>query len=452
MELMMTAKIRQVSIYDLEVSGYNDHIYHRINSDDADIEDLAASIKKNGVLEPLVISEDGFIISGHRRRMACIKLGIKTVPCITEPVNVDDPKYLKLLREYNRQRVKSIDEVIREQVLDVSGEDIDSFYKARIEKTRVSIPEISITGEKKRAGISKNKQPFLNSIIEIINSLYDFWPLSDRKIHYELLNDPPLKHAKKPDSIYQNDRKSYQSLCELLTRARLVEIIPWDAIDDPTRPRTNWDVYPNIQLFIKSQMQGFMNGYFRDYMQSQPNYIVIVAEKNTLEGTIRPIAMEYTIPYIIGRGYCSIQPRHEIAEKFIKSGKKRLVVLILSDFDPDGEMIANSFSVSMRDDFGIEAIYPVKVALKKEQIDAFHLPESINKAKQGSSNYKNFVKKYGPDVYELEALKPKALQELLDDAIKSVIDIDLFNAEIEQEQKDITVIKEYRDKILKAIN
>ena len=42
--------------------------------------------------------------------------------------------------------------------------------------------------------------------------------------------------------------------------------------------------------------------------------------------------------------------------------------LVLSDFDPEGEDIAHSFARSMRDDFGIDQIELVKVALTDRQV------------------------------------------------------------------------------------
>ena len=47
----------------------------------------------------------------------------------------------------------------------------------------------------------------------------DFCPLSDRSMHYALLNDPPVRHAGKPESVYGNDRASYHDLTDLLSRA-----------------------------------------------------------------------------------------------------------------------------------------------------------------------------------------------------------------------------------------
>jgi hypothetical protein len=76
-------------------------------------------------------------------------------------------------------------------------------------------------------------------------------------------------------------------------------------------------------------------------MQSQPNHSEIIGEKNTIGSIIRPVAAEYCIPMTLGRGYCSLPPRHEMAKRFQRSGKEKLLILILSDFDPDGETVSN---------------------------------------------------------------------------------------------------------------
>lgn len=53
----------------------------------------------------------------------------------------------------------------------------------------------------------------------ILAQRVEFWPLSDRSIHYALLNDPPLRHGGKPDAVYASDRASYHDLTNLLSRA-----------------------------------------------------------------------------------------------------------------------------------------------------------------------------------------------------------------------------------------
>ena len=46
------------------------HQLYRPTSDDPDISALAESIRKNGLQEPLIVTQDDFIISGHRRYAA----------------------------------------------------------------------------------------------------------------------------------------------------------------------------------------------------------------------------------------------------------------------------------------------------------------------------------------------------------------------------------------------
>src|SRR5207302_7052780 len=126
------------------------------------------------------------------------------------------------------------------------------------------------------------------------------------------------------------------------------------------------------------QLDGFLKFYYRNLMQSQPNHIEIVGEKNTVAGIIRPVAMDYTVPYTIGRGYSSLPPRRDMAVRFWRSGKEKLLLVVLADQDPEGEDIGRSFAQSMRDDFGITNIVPIKVALTAEQVESLHLPPNLH--------------------------------------------------------------------------
>ena len=280
----------------------------------------------------------------------------------------------------------------------------------------------------------------------------EFWPLSDRQIHYALLNDPPLIHASKPNSRYINDSEgsSYESLTELLTRMRLTGMIPFEAIADETRPVADWNIDRDVSGFISRELDLLLKGYWRDLLQSQPNHIELIFEKNTLLGILRPVAQAYTLPYTSGRGYCSLPPRHAIAERFRKSGKQKCILLMISDFDPDGETIAWSFARSIRDDFGIGSVEGVKVALTHEQTQKYKLTPDA-KAKKGSSRWAEFVEKYGENVFEVEALEPAVLQQIVRDAIDSVLDIGTFNAELDREKQDAANLDGIRKRAHKAI-
>jgi len=445
-------KVSLVLLSKIRPSEENDILYHPVNPKDPAIQALAESIGINGLLEPLVLSKDLHIISGHRRYAACRLAKLPQVPCeIRTGILSGDPEFITLIREFNRQRVKGVDEIFREAMVDATAEDedaIDAVLLDRARREEIDIDAMEIIGIKTRKRISEAKAPFMAAILKVIGEQREFWPLSDRQIHYQLLNSPPLIHAKKA-GLYGNNKKSYSSLCELLTRARLEGSIPWNAIADPTRPVTSWKVHPNVTPFVQEQLGDFLTGYFRDYLQSQPHHLEIIGEKNTIAGIIRPVAAEYCIPFTIGRGYSSLQPRYDLSRRYEASGKGKLVLLILSDHDPDGEEIAQSFARSMRDDFGIADIHAIKVALNRDQVDGLALVPAMQ-AKEGSSNYGKFVAQHGHDVFELEAVPPKWLQDRLREAILSVLDVDALNREKEQERADVLALKEMRAKVLDA--
>jgi hypothetical protein len=449
----------------LRPARVNSQIYRPVSEDDPELRALAEDIRENGLLTPLAVSKDMVIISGHRRRVACQLVGIKNVKCQVLDIVSTDPAFIQFLVSYNKQRIKTNAELIHEEVVqDNPKEARRALVEHRQKAARVNLDTIRIEGHKRRAKISSAKAPFLEAVITILEDYRDFLPLSIRQIHYYLLNDPPLIHAGKPEWVerkrggewvqvsnrYINDIYSYNSLDELVTRARLDGHIPWDAIADETRPVVVWDAHRSIQPFVRAQLDDFLQDYARDLMQSQPNHIEIIGEKNTIQGVISPVAMEYCIPYTIGRGYASLPPRHKMAERFRHSGKENLVVLALSDFDPEGEDIAHSFARSMRDDFGIKAIKPVKVALTGAQVRQLHLPPTM-KAKSGSSRHKGFVARHGDDVFELEAVTPDRLQGILRRAIDSVIDVDAFNAEINAEEQDAADLERCRRQLLRSV-
>src|SRR5262245_60813515 len=62
---------------------------------------------------------------------------------------------------------------------------------------KFKVEPIELRAVRPRCKISPAKFPFLEAIEKVIENLEDFWPVTDRQIHYGLLNDPPLIHASK---------------------------------------------------------------------------------------------------------------------------------------------------------------------------------------------------------------------------------------------------------------
>lgn len=428
----------------------NDQVYNPVREDDPDTittaNGLRATIDRFGIaaIDPIIVTLDNVILSGHRRRVALLLLGETHAPVRRLDIRSTDPDFAEFLVRYNTQRDKDPAVRVREQLVLT---DPDEAYRVvrsqRVEKARVRVAPVQLNGYRGRSLISAAKQPFLDAVRRVLDDLADHWPLSDRRIHYALLNDPPLIHAKKPGSRYRNNHTSYKAVCDLLTRARLAGLIPFEAIGDETRPVSEWTVYPSVGPFVNREVANLFRRYWRDLMLGQPNHVEVVCEKMTAESTIRRVCADFTIPYTVGRGYCSLPPRKAMADRYRASGKAKLVILFLSDHDPEGEDIPETFARSMRDDFAVEDVHAVKVGLKAEQVRALSLPPNTE-AKTSSSRFHRFAAKYGRHAYELEAVAPDLLQQWLREAICAVIDVDTFNAQVEREREDAATLAVYK--------
>lgn len=121
--------IRKLS--ELKASPENDNLYGPVDPNDFSVRELAESIRQHGFNGSLVISLDDYILSGHRRRVAATLAGLVEVPCITDPIYrrhpdtpfVTNPDFVAKLEAYNRQRVKSLDDMLHEAVVKANPDD-----------------------------------------------------------------------------------------------------------------------------------------------------------------------------------------------------------------------------------------------------------------------------------------------------------------------------------------
>ena len=97
----------KVSVDEIKPHPLNEKIYASSN-----IDDLLASIKEQGLLAPLVINQNNFCLSGHRRLEAILRLGWDEVE-VTRVTTTDDEAKL-LLVHANKQRVKTYADVLNE--------------------------------------------------------------------------------------------------------------------------------------------------------------------------------------------------------------------------------------------------------------------------------------------------------------------------------------------------
>lgn len=114
--------MKQIELIPLDKLGPS-LISQRTNFDESSLEDLVSSIRKFGVLEPIIINDiNGVytIISGTRRAMACDILKIPAVPAIIITASAEDVEIIKLHENLFREELNIIDEAKSLSVLELT--------------------------------------------------------------------------------------------------------------------------------------------------------------------------------------------------------------------------------------------------------------------------------------------------------------------------------------------
>ena len=81
--------------------------------DDEKIEELAASIKENGLIQPIIVRKynRGYqIVAGERRYRASKLAGLKTVPCVIKDIDDKQVDTLAIIENIQRENLSPIEE------------------------------------------------------------------------------------------------------------------------------------------------------------------------------------------------------------------------------------------------------------------------------------------------------------------------------------------------------
>jgi hypothetical protein len=451
-----------VPVSSIQPSPENDNLYGEVTHDEK-LSDLVSSIRRLGLAQPIIVSEDDFIISGHRRYAAIREIGIDEVPITRWPIRRTESleRWPKLLADFNPQRVKSAASLLKEALVRHANNPAALLVDREKEKLAAieqAIDYMTVKGTKTIKPVSDNKQQFLGGVLRVVESLRDYWPVTLRTIHYQLLNHPPLTLTPKRSKYsleskrYQNNKASYDSLKDLVKVARYCGHIPMVAIDDPTRPQYANNGFSSLASFLERETNGFLVGYHRDLQQDQPKHIEVFGEKNTLISIIKPVCEKLYVPLTIARGYASTPAFRDIVGRFRRSGKDRLTLLVLSDYDPEGFDLADDAVRTLRDLWGIEVDYH-RVGVTDGQVNSLNLHGDFNPAKVESSRFKAFVERTGSSKsWELEALPPHYIRSELEKAIKSNMDLELFEKTLEMQDRELIELAEIRQQIVGALN
>lgn len=274
----------------------------------------------------------------------------------------------------------------------------------------------------------KDKSLFL---IEKVNTIVEDYEqqgysLTLRQLYYQLV----------ARDIIPNNQKSYDNLGALVNNARLAGFIDWRAIEDRTRNVKNTYHWQNPRVLLNSAASQFDI----DKWEGQEEYVEVWVEKDALVGIVGKAAEVYDVPYFSCRGYVSQSEMWGAAQRILKKldEHERATIIHLGDHDPSGKDMTRDIEerlnmfLNAHDCYGNLTIQ--RVALEMEQIRKYNPPP--NPAKLTDSRCKKYIMEYGRSSWELDALEPSVLSNIITSSVREHLDIDLYN-DFKQEENRI---------------
>lgn len=250
------------------------------------------------------------------------------------------------------------------------------------------------------------------------------YELTLRQVYYQLV----------ARGFIPNNERSYKNLGNLINDGRLAGLIDWYAIVDRTRNlrgNSHWDRPEDV-------IDSARYSYMLDRWENQPNYVEVWVEKDALIGIVSQICRELDVPHFSCRGYTSQSEMWSAAQRFIRQDyRESRTIIHLGDHDPSGIDMTRDIQERM-DMFGAD-VFVKRVALTMEQIETFCPPP--NPTKLSDARASSYIREYGHECWELDALEPKVITSLIRNEVTALLDTDLLSEIERREKMDKTNIK-----------
>lgn len=264
----------------------------------------------------------------------------------------------------------------------------------------------------KKCYVAKKFRDSSLELIDKINKVIDEYSaqnytLTLRQCYYQLV----------ARGIIENNQSVYKTTGSLINDARLAGLIDWNAIEDRTRNLKSLSHWSNPQSVIYSAA----NCYMRDTWLRQDYHVEVWVEKEALANVVGRVAEELDVSYFCCRGYVSQSEMWSTAQRFIQYEKmgKSCVIIHLGDHDPSGIDMSRDIKERLKL-FGVQELIFRRIALNFDQISLYNPPP--NPAKTTDSRYTSYIDKYGDESWELDALEPKVLHDLITKNVTEFMD------------------------------
>lgn len=251
-----------------------------------------------------------------------------------------------------------------------------------------------------------------------------------RQLYYQLV----AKH------IIPNRKQEYKKLSNMLKNARMAGLVDWDIIEDRGRVPIAHSQFLSLKHCLERASKTFR---LQDREDTQKIYVELLTEKEALSSVLKPLTMKYHKRLVINKGYTSATAMHEMFKrlKFEQGHGRKIVILYLGDHDPSGLDMDRDIEDRLAT-FGIK-VKPERIGLTMKQIEELDPPP--DPAKITDPRAKWYIEEFGDESWEVDALPPDYLTELVEKSIKKYMDMDQYKTVIDEEDRLKAKLKKFAE-------
>lgn len=276
----------------------------------------------------------------------------------------------------------------------------------------------------KRCYVPKRFTRAHRQVIERANVILDEYAaqgfvLTLRQLYYQFVARGYIK----------NHLKSYKYLGGIMGEGRLAGLVDWEYLEDRSRNLVTLTHFDGPQ----DALDRLTSWYHTDMWNNQRYRPEVWIEKDALSGVIAKVCEENDVPYFSCRGYTSLSEMWRASLRLrahIQDGQTPYIIHF-GDHDPSGIDMSRDITERLQDTFMADCQF-LRVALNMDQIRELNPPP--NPAKITDSRYKTYVKKFGQESWELDALEPRMFRDIISRELDGVRDLAAWKKDLREKE------------------
>ena len=234
-------------------------------------------------------------------------------------------------------------------------------------------------------------------------------------------------------------KSNVQAVGRTLGWAREENLVDWDSIVDESRQVERQPHWKDLESYGEAVAQS----YRRDFWSHQSHRLLLISEKSTVAGILRPVLDAYGVSFFTAHGFNSKTKMHDFAEDVLRD-PRRTVFLYVGDFDPSGMFMSKVDMPKRLAKYGCasDTYTLTRIALTDGDVNSHsrNLPSFQAEEKKTDPRHSWYVSNYGKRCWEVDAMDPNDLRDRIKSEIERYVEPGDWqqHKNIEQAQRETT--------------